>query len=472
MVDGVRHFFELNRAVVYLAYGLVFFVLGLSIALQSRRHSRLLLARRLRWLIAFGLLHALHEWGDLLIPIQRTYLSIGAVRALLVAQTALLGLSFACLMQFGIDLFRPLPARWKWLRHIPTALLVTWGGLTIAALLWSGHPTEAVLVHANIAARYVLCLPGALIAALGLWRRAPHLVAPLHDAHSLRLLRVAGLALAGYALTAGVIVPAGPWFPANVVNAEAFASVVGVPIYVFRSLLGLVLVVAVIRMLELFQMEMDARLSALEESRIVSAERERIARDLHDRTLQSVYAAGLTLNACIARQKAADCAPCGDELASSVAILDQAVDELRQHIADLHAVPEHADLAESLSDLVHRSAIASMAVLDLAIDIPPDAAFRPRAVGHVLGIVSESLSNIARHAAARHVAVTVAVRDGTLEVTVVDDGHGIPTDYVAGFGISDMHQRARLLGARLDILSHPAKGTRVNLTVPLAEMYR
>jgi hypothetical protein len=53
-MEFLRTFFELNRDIIYFGYGLVFFVLGLAIALQSRSYSRLDLARSLLWLAAFG----------------------------------------------------------------------------------------------------------------------------------------------------------------------------------------------------------------------------------------------------------------------------------------------------------------------------------------------------------------------------------------------------------------------------------
>ena len=68
-------FFRLNQSIIYFMYGLVFFILGFAIILQTRQSSRLDLARSLRWLAAFGIAHAFHEWGDLFIPIQAQFSS-------------------------------------------------------------------------------------------------------------------------------------------------------------------------------------------------------------------------------------------------------------------------------------------------------------------------------------------------------------------------------------------------------------
>ena len=112
-------FFITNRILILAAYGQVFFVLGLAIALQTWRHSRLALARSLGWLAAFGFTHALHEWGDVFIPLQVQYLPQRAIDALVVLQVVLLAVSFACLFQFGVECLRPLPDRWLWVRWLP-----------------------------------------------------------------------------------------------------------------------------------------------------------------------------------------------------------------------------------------------------------------------------------------------------------------------------------------------------------------
>ena len=98
-----REFFDLNQTIILFVYGQVFFVLGLAITWQSRRHSRLDLARSLGWLGAFGLVHGLHEWGDIFIPIQGEYLSQAWIETLLLLQVCLLAFSFACLFQFGVE---------------------------------------------------------------------------------------------------------------------------------------------------------------------------------------------------------------------------------------------------------------------------------------------------------------------------------------------------------------------------------
>src|SRR5512135_420383 len=97
----LQNLFTINHDIIYFIYGLVFFVVGLAISLQSRHSSRLDLARNLTWLAAFGFLHGFNEWGDLFIPLQAEYLSPAFVRVLHYIHLFLLAISFACLFEFG-----------------------------------------------------------------------------------------------------------------------------------------------------------------------------------------------------------------------------------------------------------------------------------------------------------------------------------------------------------------------------------
>ena len=278
------------------AYGQVFFVLGMAIALQSWRHSRLVLARSLPWLAAFGFAHAFHEWGYIFIPIQARYVAQPVLGMLDSIQVILLAVSFALLFQFGIEIQRPLPGRWRFLRYLPVTIL--------AFLLWWAFIPALITAEnfsvwqreTSIAARYALGVPGALVAAYGLRRHTFRLIAPLQSPKVVRMLRLAGVALIGYAVLGGLVVANAAFFPANWLNEDVLSAWTSVPAPVYRSILGLTLTIAIIRALSMFQVELDRRLATLEENQILLAERERIGRDLHDGTLQKIYAVGLLLN--------------------------------------------------------------------------------------------------------------------------------------------------------------------------------
>src|SRR3990170_2936003 len=106
--------------------------MGLAIALQSLHRSTLPLARALPWLAAFGILHGLHEWGYLFVPLQSGYLPLPLTEILLFIELALKGISFAVLLQFGVELLGAAGGRAALPRWVPAALLLAWGGATAA----------------------------------------------------------------------------------------------------------------------------------------------------------------------------------------------------------------------------------------------------------------------------------------------------------------------------------------------------
>ena len=122
----LREFFVTNRIVVVFGYGLVYFLLGFGLTLYSRRTSTLTVARALPLLGTFGILHGIAEWGNVFIPIQASYVSPTTIVVLWGLQGALLAVSFAFLLQFGLALltealpddFRSLPV-WGWVCLAP-----------------------------------------------------------------------------------------------------------------------------------------------------------------------------------------------------------------------------------------------------------------------------------------------------------------------------------------------------------------
>lgn len=471
MVTFLREMFAANQVIILSVYGQVFFVLAMAIALQSWRHSRLALARSLQWLAAFGGTHALYEWGDVFIPLQSAYMPVPVVELLRSLQSVLLAVSFACLFQFGIELLRPLADHRRFLRYLPTAVLLLWIGWAFGLALAATDDLPHWYALVAIWARYAIGFPGALLAASGLWRQARQLAPEPHLQVIVRALRVAVLALVGYSVMGGLVTPPGAFFPASWLNTARLEQLVVIPVPLLRALLGLVLTVAIIRSLEAFRIELDRRLTSMEEAQVLAAERERIGREIHDGTLQSVYAAGLLLQVTerkLRREYAvalADLAP----LQQSAQLLDQAIADMRSYIGTLRTAPDGRSLAASLHELAHDRHLQSLMEVDLTSSIPEGEALTPGQIGHLLAIANEALSNVARHARATRVGLSASVCDGRLRLEIRDNGRGLPVDIVVGYGLRNMRERARMLGGDLALHSQPGHGTLVTIDVPWKE---
>ncbi len=195
-------------------------------------------------------------------------------------------------------------------------------------------------------------------------------------------------------------------------------------------------------------------------------DRDRIARDLHDRVIQRIYAVGMSL-AGAARL---------DDLPQVHGRVERAVDDLDATITDIRtAIFElgEASLPGGLRHAVIHLADELMPTLGMRPELrfvgPVDNTVPPLVADHILAVVREALTNAAKHAAASHYVVEISVDDGIVLVEVSDNGRGLETDQVgsAGRGLTNLRSRAEKLSGKFEILSVEGGGTRVSWSAPV-----
>ena len=450
-----------NHTLVYFVYGLVFFILGVTVLLQTRSYSRLRLARNLPWLGWFGILHGLYEWGDIFIPIQLGNMGEHYFRLFDLISHLLLAGSFWCLFQFGIELMRPASKAWRWIRLIPSLVLVAWAlGPMILGYVFS---SDLAQWHsfAYAMTRYMLCFPGSILAGIGLLRQIKLQIRPLKLPKIERKLRVAAIALFAYAVLAGLVPPKSYFFPASVINADWFTATFIAPPPVFRSFVGLVLLWAILHALNVFNIETDRMIRAMEQEQVLAGERERIARDIHDGALQQVYAAGLLAQSLQKKLKGTGTA----ETTQLISSIDQAVEQLRAFLPQPGAVPTSFDLAGALAPVIEE------AQRNITINTHWDTRKIPtlpaEQTSHVKAFLTEALSNVIRHSRSDTADIRIYCKKSHLMIEVEDFGVGIADEAEPGYGLKNMRDRVRLLGAKLSIESVAGKGTLVRLDLPM-----
>jgi signal transduction histidine kinase len=378
-------------------------------------------------------------------------------------QLVLLAVSFACLLQFGLSLQNAQ----AWVRRLPLALLIAWG-LTVVGLFGVYQDDPGLWRNTGDAlARYGLAFPAGLVAAVNLRQAALQRMAGLNAPHILRFLRLAGVSLFLYAFFSGLIVPPVSFFPGNLLNNQIFVDLFSMPPLVFRSAIGLILAFGMIRALEIFDIETARRIEAMEQQQILVGERERIARELHDGALQTVYTAGLLVES--AARQAEPGSPAAERLGAAVEALNHAIQDLRRNLTELQTDRPSQAVTAALRDLLQEEQFGSLIPIELSLDLPERQELSPARMDHLLLIVGEALTNAIRHAQARSVFIHAGLIDHKIVVRIVDNGIGLPDAIPRGFGLRNMRDRARLLGGDLQIHSEPGKGATVTLQFPVVE---
>jgi len=204
----------------------------------------------------------------------------------------------------------------------------------------------------------------------------------------------------------------------------------------------------------------DAHLRQIELDLRIVEDRERIARDLHDHTIQRIYAAGLTLQGAQSRCDQDDVA---ERVGAVIDDLDDTIRELRTVIFSLHP-PQRAGLRREILRVLsdERSALGFEPQIrfDGLIDTISDT------IGtELLATLREALSNVARHAHATSVAVILECADNIV-LRVLDNGDGINQNAVAGNGTRNLTARAAMLGGRYHTAARPTGGTILEWQVP------
>ncbi|WP_351228977.1 sensor histidine kinase [Streptomyces sp. NPDC002133] len=217
----------------------------------------------------------------------------------------------------------------------------------------------------------------------------------------------------------------------------------------------------------------NAMLERLEQERATSsarallaqeAERRRIAQELHDEVGQSMTAILLALKRASDEAEANE--PLRDELQQAQEITRESLDEVRRLVRRLRpSVLDDLGLISALTSLT--TEFATHTELRVLRQFDPDLPALDQQTELVLyRVAQEALTNVARHAEADRVEVSLRHAKGVVVLSVTDDGRGTGVA-PEGAGIRGMRERALLTGATLDITSQPKAGTQVRLTVPV-----
>lgn len=471
--------------VIYFFYGLAFFSMGLLVAMEGGRSTDARLRMALRPLAGFGLVHAAHEWLEMFILMGHFKDEI--FRLMPVFQLSILAFSFLSLAAFGSYLVLGSESTWRVSLIIPLALEAVWvGGLL---RFRDAYPAEAIPAITDVWTRYSLALPAGLLAAAGLvvqqraFRRAG-LVSFGRDS------LWASVSFGWYSLVGQIFPDPSVLPPSTFLNSALFFTLFGIPIQLLRAVTAVFAAVFVIRFLRAFQVESDHKIAELQEARLhearerealqaelfrkvvaaQEAERQRIARDLHDETGQTLTAIGMGLRGLsdeLKKQRGKR-----DTLGQLQSLTSDALRELQRIIADLR--PAHLDdlgLSSTLRWYVNR--LQEMVHLNIKLEISGEEHALDETIKIALfRIIQEALNNVIKHSNATSVRISLEYREKAVHALVRDNGIGFDMDAIkhrvgrVSLGLVGMGERAALIGGTVEIHSRPEYGTEVEVVIP------
>jgi len=463
MPEGLYTFLDVYSDFFRMIYGLLYFTVGLSVSLHSRQYSRLTLAKSLLWFGGFGICIAIYNWGFIFLPLVDNFSDPRAATFWHLVHYILQAFSYLLLFQFGIEMLRPNQEKWCWLRLLPTYFFAFWlvGPYIIGFSLISGIETWGNFI--NACSRYFLCLPAAALSVAGLIRQQRLQIKPLKLPKIDNVVRAAAGALAAYSLFEGFIVPKTFFFPATVINMESFQEALFLPSYFYLSIIGLTLYVTMNTTLDIFDIETDNLVKAMEEAQVIATERERIARDLHDGALQQVYAAGLLAQSLKKHMPEKNI----NEVQQLVLTINQAILQLRGFLPWKQSETEEVDLVGALMPKIENA--RRYIKVDTDIDPRDLPALSVEQTRHLTSLLGEALSNAIRHSRTDRIRVALKREEEEMILEVQDFGTGISLHAEQGYGLKNMRDRARLLGANFEIFSGRQEGTTVKVVLPITE---
>jgi signal transduction histidine kinase len=193
-------------------------------------------------------------------------------------------------------------------------------------------------------------------------------------------------------------------------------------------------------------------------------DRDRIARDLHDRVIQRVFAVGMALQGAVRLPERDQIV---ERVNKAVDDLDTTVTEIRTAIFELGESAISGGLRQSVLELQEEMASSLGSRPEVTFNGAIDNAISQRIADNLLAVLREALTNAGKHAKATSYHVTISV-DEDVSLEVRDNGIGIelPQAYGAGLGLVNLRSRAERLGGSFEVLSGD-EGTRLLWRVPV-----
>ena len=473
--------------IVFFIYGLAFFGMGITMALESGRMPALANARALRFLAAFGLIHGTHEWTESYL-IQAESFGTPLPGWIPWLRLGFLYSSFISLFIYGLQMLL-LVSPYNPRKRVFRFTVFGFYSLFIVGNMINAYNRSPVpIVHLlDGLGRYLLAVPAAMLATLALRAHARAMRKENNTQLSMNL-SVAAFGFGIYTLTQLFVHPI-DMFPARIINEESFRAYSGVPIQLIRTIMAILITYGLLRASQLMEGKRKAELLAAQKSRLQALEhqeairrdllrhtvqtqedeRARIARELHDETSQVLSA--FTLELATLRELSKGRPRMNNTVARLQELSRQMSNGIYSLVHDLR--PSQLDdlgLVPALRYLFDSD--RSNKGTQITFDVTGTQKRLDALIETVLfRVAQEALNNVHRHAETNEAIVRLDYAPDAITLGVLDTGKGFdPTEPLhppRGWGLEGMRERVESVEGQLALYSAPGRGTTVEVVIPL-----
>jgi signal transduction histidine kinase len=417
------------------------------------------------------------EWVGTLLPTWLIWIRLG-----------LLSASFIFLYIFAFSVLRLGEINRKNQYLIVYLSLIVYVVIILASAVEAfSQGSIALPVFINALTRFLLAVPASILAAIGLHERSRK--AKTEGVTALKnTLSIAALGFVVYAATQLFVQPIA-MFPAFIFNQHSFASVIGFPIQLVRTLMAVLISYALLHAAQGMEHERNFQMAAAQRDRLEAMhareilkrnllrqcvkaqedERARVARELHDDTAQSLSALAIelaTLRQMLKGQKTPT-----TKVQSLQEICRQTSQGLLRLMSDLR--PSQLDelgLIPAINFFVEQECNLNR----MKITLEPSGQTRrldPLVENVMFRVVQEAVHNIERHAGTRsgHIFLKYKKNDVQLEIKDTGAGFDVNQTFTAphGWGVAGMRERVESAGGQFSLSSSVGRGTTVRAIIPL-----
>ncbi|TFD71443.1 GAF domain-containing sensor histidine kinase [Cryobacterium gelidum] len=210
-----------------------------------------------------------------------------------------------------------------------------------------------------------------------------------------------------------------------------------------------------------------ASVHRMREEQAVLGDRDRIARDLHDLVIQRLFAAGLSIQSL---RRFTNDSVALDRINAVTTELDDTIRELRDTIYSLRGMAQDTGTLSSRILTVIKEGAASLSYAPrIRLSGPIDAPLADDLSSSLLAVISEGLSNAARHSQASAIDISVDADTDRIKLVIADNGCGFIKP-IRRSGLDNLKERATLLGGKFSVRSVLGEGTRLRWSVPVPEV--